>query len=179
MGGIEMRPVTAGDLEALAVGRCTCGCEDDGPGEVLAPGGRPLPVGAPPHVAEMSYDFAANTDGRWKPPWPAFVREMDTLAAANRERFRPGRERPLSQLSPREKFVVGAWSAMTWTLGQTAKPPLWQGPPVLVSNASIGQALQIAEHMTARADLHWYAEGVRAWLRWITAEIPQVVYPPD
>lgn len=179
MGGFEVRPVTAADVGALAVGRCACGCEEEGPVEGLTVDGRRLPVGAPSNAGEGVFDFAANTDGPWPLPWPEFVRELDRLAAADKERRGRG-DVPPSQVSARDLFVMGAWSAMRWTLGTSAKPPFWQGPPVLVSNTVIGRVLGGAGHLAAHGlgDLPWYAEGVRAWLRWITGEIPQIVYPP-
>lgn len=179
MGGFEIRPVTAADVQALAGGRCTCGSEDEGPVEGLTPDGRRLPVGAPSNAGEWVFDFAANTDGPWPLPWSAFVRELDKLAAADKQRHKRG-DVPPSQVPVQDIFVMGAWSAMRWTLGASAKPPFWQGPPVLVSNAVIERVLGSAGHLATHGlgDLRWYAEGVRAWLRWITGGIPAIVYPP-
>lgn len=180
MGGMEIRPVTATEVEELAAGRCSCGCEDDEPvGAVRTRDGRVLPAGAPAHVAEMPQDFAANTDGPWPLPWSAFERELSRLAAVNRERLGFG-EVPLSRLPAVHGFVLGAWAAMEWTLGIKAKPPCWPGPPVLVSDAAIGRAVyhavNVAEH--GRADLHWFARGSQAWLEWIAGVTPEIVYPP-
>jgi hypothetical protein len=179
VGGFEIRPVTAADVQALAEGRCTCGSEDEGPVEGFTPDGRRLPVGAPSNAGEGVFDFAANTDGPWPLPWSAFVRELDRLAAADKERQKRG-DVPPSQVPVRDIFVMGAWSAMRWTLGASAKPPFWQGPPVLVSNAVIERVLGSAGHLATHGlgDLRWYAEGVRAWLRWITGGIPAIAYPP-
>jgi hypothetical protein len=180
VGGIEIRPVTGAQVEALAAGRCACGCEGDGPvREARTLDGRLLPAGAPAHVAEMPQDFAANTDGPWPLPWSAFEREIGKLAAADRQRLGLG-EVPLSRLSPLHGFVLGVRSAMEWTLGLAAKPPFWPGPPVLVSDAAIGRALYNAGNVAARgrADLFWYAEGAQAWLRWIAGLVPEIVYPP-
>ena len=179
MGGFEIRSVMASEVQALASGRGDFGCEDDGPAEALTLDGRVLPVGSPPFVAEMAQDFAANTDGPWAPRWSAFQREMDKLSAVRWERIRAG-ERPPAQLSAREMFSMGAWAAMEWTLGVKAKPPFWQGPPALVSNVMIGRTLTSAGNVAAhgRAEMRPYAEGVRAWLRWITGQAPEVVYPP-
>lgn len=177
MGGIEIRPVTAEEVEALAGGQC--GCEDDGPPEAARTlDGRLLPAGAPAQAAEMPQDFAANTDGPWALPWSAFDREMRRLAAVDRERLRVG-ELPLSRLSALHGFALGVRSAMDWTLGMAAKPPFWPGPPVLVSNAAIARALRNAGNVAARgrADLYWYAEGAQAWLRWITGQASEIVYP--
>lgn len=180
MGGIEIRPVTGTEVEELAAGRCTCGCEDGRtPEAARTMDGRLLPAGAPAHVAEMPQDFAANTDGPWPLPWSAFEREIGKLAAADRERLRVG-EVPLSRLSPLHGFVLGVRSAMEWTLGLAAKPPFWPGPPVLVSDAAIGRALHNAGNVAARgrADLHWYAQGAQAWLLWIAGLESEIVYPP-
>jgi hypothetical protein len=175
VGGIEIRPMTAGDLEALEAGRCTCGCQDDPQG--LAPVLREYPLGSPPDVAELEWDYAANMDGRWAPTWDAFEEQIGRLLKADLELMAAG-ERPPEQLSARELFAIGAWQAMEWTLGQRPKPPMWQGPPMPVCYDIIGLVAEGAERAAQGSVLPAYAAGVLAWLRWITGQAPEIVYPP-
>jgi hypothetical protein len=179
VGGIEIRPVTAAEVQELASGRCTCGCEVDGPPHGLTPDGRRLPVGAPSDAGEGVFDFAANIDGPWAPSWPAFMREMDRLATAERA-VRQAGDPGDADMPARHVFTMGLVTAMRWTLAVTTKPPFWSGPPVLVSNAIVESVRSGAAHLAAgsRGEVRWYAEGVRDWLRWITGGIPQIVYPP-
>jgi hypothetical protein len=116
MGGFEIRPVTAADLEELLSGRCACGCS------APSPAAEALLAGYPADVVGMEFDFAANVDGRWAPSWAAFGVELDRLDEARQAVVGAG-ERPLSALSDGEQFVFGVWAASQWTLGQSQKPP--------------------------------------------------------
>jgi hypothetical protein len=180
MGGFEIRPVSAADLEELLSGRCECGCSAPTPAvEALL---ARYPVGAPAGVVGMEFDFAANADGRWAPSWAAFEVELDRLDAAQRAVLARGK-RPLSALSDGEQFVFGVWAASQWTLGQADKPPL-VSQPAPVSNDVIAVVVAAAERVIragspARGPVaQGFAVGVRAWMLWIIGRAPAIVYPP-
>ncbi len=126
----------------------------------------------------MALDFAANMDGRWAPTWAAFETELDRLTGLIRELAAAGVDRAPEEFSAREQFVQGMQAAARWTLGQVTRPPLWQGPPVPVCNDVIDLVATEATRVTrVMPVIRWYAEGVLAWLRWITGRSVVIVYP--
>jgi hypothetical protein len=177
VGGFEIRPVTGAEVEALAAGRCTCGCQDI-PDEGLAPVARELPVGAPAWVAGLDLDFAANVDGRWAPSWAAFETQLRRQHAAEQELLRFAGVPP-DQAPARVLFTVGVAVAKDWTLGQRDGAPFIRYSPMPVANETVRMVIAAGEEVVASsAEPSWFAEGALAWLRWITGQAPEVVYPP-
>jgi hypothetical protein len=178
MGGIEIRPVTAAEVEALAAGRCTCGCQDIPDGE-LAPVVREFPVGAPAWVAGLPLDFAANIDGRWAPTWTQFETQLRRQHAAEKELLEYA-DIPPEQAPARVDFTVGVAVAKDWTLGQRDEAPFIRYSPMPVANETVRMVIGAGEEVIAAsgAQTPWFAVGALAWLRWITGQAPEVVYPP-
>ncbi len=143
-----------------------------------APGGRAvaddrLPLGTPPEAVRSGLDFAANRDGRWAPTWEAFQRELARMTDLLDDLVHAGIDRAPEHFTDREQFVQGVKMTAAWTLGTEAFPPLSGRTATAVSDAAVGQVLAQAERViVVQPQIRWYAEGVRAWLRWITGEVP-------
>jgi hypothetical protein len=138
-----------------------------------------LPVGAPASAgAGSGMDFAANVDGRWAPSWSAFEIELRRLTALMGRVEAAGANRAPEELTDLEQFVQGVKMAAAWTLGTSSVPPLSGNVPAPVSNAAIARVVANAERVMVRQPvIRRYAEGVGAWLLWITGQAPEIAYP--
>jgi hypothetical protein len=157
---MEFKPVTTQDVRELAA--------------------REYPLGAPPGVESLLLDYAANADGRWAPTWESLQAELATLMAVIEELLSSGIALATGGGSDLEHFVQGMESAASWTLGLKPAPPLSSRSPAPVCDAVIAENLAEAEQVIAGLPMNrWFAEGVRAWLLWITGECPGIGYPLD
>lgn len=175
--GMEVRPVTAAEFEALAAGRCTCGCEDV-PDDERPVAVREYPVGAPAWVAAVDLDFAANIDGQWAPTWAQFDTQVRCQRAAEQEVLAAAGVSP-EQMPARVVFSAGVGMAMDWTLGQRDDAPFIRYSPMPVANETVRMVIAAGEKVIASdAETDWFALGALAWLRWITGQATEIVYPP-
>jgi hypothetical protein len=123
-------------------------------------------------------DFFANVDG----PWLArcreeFAVELSRLAGQLLEFQAWGQEERMDDLSEREKYVLGVKDAAKWTLGVSRKAPFRPGKTA-VSNAQVAETVDSAQAVS-RLNPHFrpYAEGVKAWLFWLTGTDGALRYP--
>jgi hypothetical protein len=129
-------------------------------------------------VAALPLDFAANMDGRWAPTWAAFETQLRRQTAAEKELVRY-KDVPPEQVPPRVVFTCGVAVAKDWTLGQRTEAPFIRYSPMPVANETVRMVIAAGEEVIAgRAETSWFAVGALAWLRWITGQAPEVVYPP-
>ena len=161
---IEIRPVTAGEVEDLMVGR-------------RRPS-RPTEAGAT-RAAPGEVDFAAAVDG----PWPVQDREEFAVQLARATRYlatirQAGVDCRPEELPPLEAFVHGVAAASSWSVGLTERGPLGRCR-LEVSNRAAVQQRDLAWEVAQGADRVGanYASGVFAWLSWLTGEWHTVEYP--
>jgi len=134
-----------------------------------------LGLGAGGHARQRSM-FAVNVDG----PWP---RREDELAAERvrlEERMGVGRtaggNRPSKAFTPAERFVAGARDASRWTFGCSPMAP-FSDQARSVSFAAVAEVVAVAERLlTGPPAVRHYADGVRAWLLWITGGVAVMEY---
>lgn len=84
---------------------------------------------------------------------------------------------PVEAMDGRDRFVLGAWTAASWTLGHTAVAPVSRRERPVTGQA-IREELAAAEQLVTGRRLYWdWATGVLEWLLWITGARETMTYP--
>lgn len=153
MAPMEMRPVTAGELEDLLAGGCGRDTED-----------------WEAEAAQL----------RWPLRSPGEVTaQLGRLRGYLGRSRHAGVDCKTAELTPLEAFVHGVAASAAWSLGETTRGPLFGRPLVadafhVVEQREAAWGVMMAPRTMVAAN---YASGIFAWLLWVTGGWHTVEYP--
>lgn len=154
MAPIEVRPLTADQIEAVAAGRW-----DESA------------VRSKTRSEGLICD--ANLDGPWARSKERIAEEVLRLMQWRRAL----EEGPASARVLRLDFALGACAAALWTLARTPNAPM-TGRPALVCNAAINEQVRLALVLADSDSVRWeLGFGVVSWLQWLVGGWPAIPYP--